>query len=346
MNFVKNLLSMTFNLFFYKLKEKLWRIVIKITEGTFVYPYIFSTYWHYLFYKKQQYNPVKDLFFTARPHYFAGIGHQMANWISGYWWAEQLGLKFAHMPFSTKKWEDFLGFGFDEVNVAELRQIGYKFKRLPAFHEKDVNSINLVKKIIASYQGKKVVFWPPQDHSYKNQYGVMKALRRKFNNAPYRKNDILIFDKSHFNIAVHVRRTVIIEGKIIQEDDAAHSLRWLNNDYYEKVLKQILVNIKISIPIDIYIFSTGQADEFAEFSKYGNVHFCTDMDEYSSFLHLIRADLLITSKSSFSYKPAIINDGIKVCPKNFWHGYPETKDWILVDNDGTFDVLKLKKAML
>ena len=44
---------------------------------------------------------------------------------------------------------------------------------------------------------------------------------------------------------------------------------------------------------------------------------CSDMDEYMSFAHLIYADLLITSKSSFSYKPALMNTGIKVCPGNF-----------------------------
>jgi hypothetical protein len=48
------------------------------------------------------------------------------------------------------------------------------------------------------------------------------------------------------------------------------------------------------------------------------------------------ADLLITSKSSFSYKPALLSKGLKVCPKDFWHGYPDTSDWILVDEKGSF----------
>jgi len=44
---------------------------------------------------------------------------------------------------------------------------------------------------------------------------------------------------------------------------------------------------------------------------------------------------LITSKSSFSYKAALLNNGLKICPKNFWHGYPSTNDFILVEEDGT-----------
>ena len=67
------------------------------------------------------------------------------------------------------------------------------------------------------------------------------------------------------------------------------------------------------------------------------------MNAQESFLHFAYADLLITSKSSFSYKPALLNNGIKVCPKNFWHGYPTSKDWILVENDGTIDLNEKSK---
>jgi len=68
------------------------------------------------------------------------------------------------------------------------------------------------------------------------------------------------------------------------------------------------------------------------------------MNAQDSFLHLVYADLLITSKSSFSYKPALLNNGIKICPKNFWHGYPNNKKWILCDNNGNFDISSLKQA--
>lgn len=69
------------------------------------------------------------------------------------------------------------------------------------------------------------------------------------------------------------------------------------------------------------------------------------MDAQTSFLHLVYANLLITSKSSFSYKPALLNNGIKICPRNFWHGYPDSKDWILCDNNGIFDVSSLRNAL-
>lgn len=58
------------------------------------------------------------------------------------------------------------------------------------------------------------------------------------------------------------------------------------------------------------------------------------MGAQASFLHMVYADALIMSKSSFSYKPALLNRGIKFCPADFWHGYPKTTDWILLDEEG------------
>lgn len=60
------------------------------------------------------------------------------------------------------------------------------------------------------------------------------------------------------------------------------------------------------------------------------------MNAKDSFLHIVYADVLITSKSSFSYKPALINRGLKICPENFWHGYPKSDDFVLTDEEGRF----------
>ncbi|MBW8332451.1 MAG: hypothetical protein K0M40_10560 [Prolixibacteraceae bacterium] len=330
--------------FIHKVKHRLWHKLVAFTRNTAIYPYLYRSFWHYKLSKTSSYKNT-TCFYSARPNPGAGIGHQLANWIAGYWFAKKFDLKFAHIPFSTQKWEILFGFGEDETKLDDLIKNKYKTQKLPLFNEDSEKEVNLIKAIIDSYSGKKIVFVAEQDQFYKNQYGVIYDIKRKFNESSARRNDQILYDPTHFNIAVHVRRTVVIGNKVILENDDAKALRWLSNDYYEKVLKQVVENIKISRPISIYLFSTGKPDEFAEFSKYGDVHFCSDMDEYRSFLHLIRADLLITSKSSFSYKPALLNNGIKVCPRNFWHNYPETEDWILVENDGILDISKLKQIV-
>ena len=40
-----------------------------------------------------------------------------------------------------------------------------------------------------------------------------------------------------------------------------------------------------------------------------------------------------------------MNNGIKICPRNFWHGYPADNQWILAENDGNFDISLLNEII-
>lgn len=314
-----------------KILKRIRYIIISKIRYKKLYPYIYKSYWHYLLSNKNKSNTNNTCYYSARPNPGAGIGHQIANWIAGYWYAKQSRLKFAHIPFSTSTWDEFLGFGNDETTVAELKNKGYKTRRLPLFDENNKKEVELNKKIIQSYAGEKVVFIAEQDQFYRNQYGVIDELKKKFYSAPARKNDHLIYSPNNFNIAIHVRR-----GDIMADPSNPNlAMRYLSNDYFEKVLEQVVTNLHTAKPIHIYFFSQGKPEDYPEFVKYKNLHWCLDMNAQESFLHFVYADLLITSKSSFSYKPALLNNGIKVCPRKFWHGYPNTKDWILCENDGT-----------
>lgn len=319
-----------------KVKRKIWNFIVANTIKTKYYPYIYRSYWHYIFNKNKMAENT-SCYYTARPNPGAGIGHQLANWIAGYWYAKQFKLKFAHLPFSTKSWDDFLGFGCNEKTVKQLKKEGYKTRKLPLFHEGNQEEIRLNEEIIRSYSGRKIVFIAEQDQFYQAQYGVMEDLKKKFYSNPERKKDKLRYSKENYNIAIHVRR-----GDIMSDPSNPNLvIRYLSNDYFEQVLSRVVENIKTTKPIHIYFFSQGVPSDYPEFEKFENLHWCLDMNAKDSFLHFVYADLLITSKSSFSYKPALINNGIKVCPKNFWHGYPNSKDWILCDNNGDFDVTLL-----
>ncbi len=296
---------------------------------------VYPSYWHYRI-KGRLVNPdYTNCYFTAKPNSGAGIGHQMANWIAGYWYAKQFQIKFAHLPFSTPSWENFLGFGIDEPKVSELKKQGWKVRRIPIFHENNPESIQLTKDIMSTYSGKKIIFLCEQDQFYRNQYGVMKEIQDKFFHAPARKNETLKYIPSHLNIAIHVRR-----GDIMSDPNNENlRMRYLSNDYYVKTLKQVvdMFSKKQEKPLHIWFFSQGKPEDYPEFHHYNNFHWCLDMGAQESFLHMVYADILITSKSSFSYKPALLNRGIKVCPRFFWHGYPDTDDWILCDNDGSIN---------
>jgi len=323
----------------YKIKRRTWSRLVGCLRNKDFYPKIYRSYWHGRLHRPRVTQNFEN-FFTAVPNPGAGIGHQLANWIAGYWYAEQFGLQFAHTPFSKEKWEKFLGFGEDEVTAKELvGKFGYRKVILPLFDEKNDDEIGQIRKIIHSYDHRKVLFVAEQDQFYRDQFGVMEDLKRKFRHASARQNDHLVYSKSFFNIAIHVRRgDVFVDAGNVNPNLL---LRWQDNNYFEKVLTRTLEALKTEKPVAIYLFSQGERKDFPEFEQYENFHFCLDMSSQDSFLHMVNADLLITSKSSFSYKPALLSDGIKVCPENFWHGYPQTSDWILVKDDGSFDAERI-----
>ena len=294
--------------------------------------YLYPSYRHYILRKenKAPCEDISDLYFTQRPNYGAGIGHQMANWNAGYWFAKQFGLKYAYSHFSLQEWDDFLGFKENIITVEELKKKKYKPVLLPPFSENVSQSLDLMKKIITSYMGTKTIFFAELDTGYKAQIGVMEDIKRKFNEASVRKKDTLIYKENEYNIAVHIRR-----GDISKKNKNENlTMRWLENDYYVNILRTIIGKIECTRPKHIYIFSQGKKEDFNDFSVFENLTLCLDMPAIDTFLHMVRADMLVTSRSSFSYKPAMLSDGIRICPGSFWHDYPQRDEWILVDDDG------------
>ena len=322
-----------------KIKKRIWSETVRWFRSKTFYPVIYKSYWH-----SKDDKPIvtrtHQNYFTAVPNQGAGIGHQMANWIAGFWFAKQFGLTFAHIPFSSEKWERFLGFGDNETvaNVL-LKKEGYKKVLIPLFKENKPEEIVLVKRIIESYSNQKVVFVCEQDQFYSDQFGVSVDIKKKFYQAKARKNEQLIYSNENFNIAIHVRRGDIVIGQ--DNKNLNLLMRWQDNSYFEKVLSSVVENLKTDKPIAIYLFSQGGQKDFPEFEKFDKIHFCLDMNAQDSFLHMVYADLLITSKSSFSYKPALLSNGVKVCPANFWHGYPKTSDWVLANDKGELELKQL-----
>lgn len=320
---------------YYKGTAKLRYFIYGRSFGRIWYPYLYPSYRHM---KRMKKLPEKQHlnYFAARPNPGAGIGHQMANWIAGYWFAQQFGLRFAHIPFSSSRipytrssWESFLGFGQGEISVEELvNRQGYKLVRLPLFDEKRENDLEMIRRIIRSYTNRKTVFLAEQDQFYEAQYGVMDVIRRKFYGAPVKRGRLIYEKDEGIHAAVHVRRGDVTENS----SNPNIRMRWLDLCYYEEVLRQLLACLP-ERKIHIYIFSQGEKEEHALFSAFPNVHVCLDMNAQDTFWHLTQADILIISKSSFSYKPALLSFGAVIAPKHFWHGYPESDRWLTVDEE-------------
>jgi hypothetical protein len=321
------------------LLEKLRRrinsfIVGKIANTPFQFR-LYRSYWHRKF-SDQKSNSVPETkrthFLTQKPNYGAGIGHQLANWNSGLYFANFFNVKFAHSPFSTDKWENFLGFGEGETFASDMvKNRKFKIVRLPRFNSLNSIEINLITDIINSYSRPYVLFMLEMDQGYTAQCDTYQILSDKFFRAKARSEDKLIYSPNKFNVAVHIRRRMKVET------DEVWKLRGSDNEYYANILNKVLIATSASKNVEIYLFSQGNTSDFPEFERFVNIHYCLDMGPVESFLHMINADLLISSKSSFSYKPALISKGIQICPATFWHQYPKDYNYILADNEGVLD---------
>jgi hypothetical protein len=334
-------------------KQSIYNRIIRIINGLIVKKIyatslqftLYPAYWHWKFSKSpktiERDEEVNcNQYLTQKPNFGAGIGHQLANWNTGLYFATYFKVKFAHYPFSSAKWENFLGFGEGEIKALDLLKTR-KFKRvrLPAFDSKDQKQIDLISEIIRSYKKENVLFTLEVDQGYERQCDTADLISEKFFGASARGQDKIIFSKDEFNIAVHIRRRMRVESQEVWQN------RGLDNQYFLTCLNNVLDILRTDKKIRVYLFSQGGKEDFPEFNNFSEIVYCMEMGAEDSFLQMVHADLLISSKSSFSYKPALISQGIQICPASFWHSFPEKENYILADNEGQFDKGKLRKIL-
>lgn len=269
-----------------------------------------------------------DIYLLEEPNIGAGIGHQLGNYIAGYHYSKVFKVRHAYSPFTDSEWDDFFGFGEGQDHVDDLLKQGYKIHMIPFIDEE--NNYAVIKNIIDSYEGKKVILKTELDQFYQKQYDAAPHIKEKFEKAKSRAGEKLIYNSDEISVAVHIRRGDINVGQVTGE--ATLTKRWLDLNYYEKALSYMQENIKLDKPVHIYIFSQDN-DDYSRFEKFGKVTVCIDMPARDSFLHMVRADILVMGKSSFSYKPALLSDGIRICPSGFWHEYPQNEKWIVIDSN-------------
>ncbi len=346
------------------IKSKIFRKIhyyfdmnLKDKTSPWINNFLYPAYRHRKY--KSKTDDLSSLYITQNPNDGAGIGHQMSNILGGIHIARNLGIKYAYPGLKGKEnWESFMGVNQNCISVRELKKQGYKIKMLPCFNtdvlsdndrltdnkeEKNLyqsknETLEIIKSIIKSYAGQKIIFSVYLDQSYRNQYEEIEYIKSRFESAKARECDKLIYDNNYINIAVHIRRGDIVSGQTTGQQTLTK--RWLDMDYYENVVSRLTEKIKNKYSdksYRIYLFSEGNADEYKSFEKYGDVIYCFDMSAMDSFLHMVRADYLVLSKSSFSYVPALLSDGVRICPDGFWHGYPDDSKWIVVNDNAEND---------
>ena len=282
---------------------------------------------------------MKNLYISCRTNQGAGVGHQFAAWASAYSLAEMYGLTFAHQPLikTHADWEPALQLGKGEVQFAELQAQGHPVAWLLKFdfpEAKDLlqEAINTAADgTVLHLQVDQFIPWILFSDKLPTKYPKPERI------APYVPY-----------VAVHIRR-----GQMMEWTPEEREGRFLPNEYFAQVIQGIR---RVVPDANVHVFSMGKLSEFPEFGHDVHMHLGRDEDDAPlEALHaLICADILVMSRSGFSYMAGALADPRSV---KIVHPYwmltsdfspnPEARcgvkpdPWIQCDINGNFNEAEL-----
>lgn len=303
---------------------KLRIILTKSLSLSFTKLFYFS-YYHSLFVSNKKKLNNKN-YLTTFPNRSAGIGHQLTDLISAYSISKELNLNFCFTKFQNKSWNDFFSFFQIFTNYSELQH--YNKVKLPRFNMDDNGELSLIIKIINSYDNKTIFICEIDQFFYEQTKYINAKLVDHILKRVKSRSIFKIDNGVKHLIGVHVRRGDILSKKNNKK------LRFLPFSYFKNILNDLTFKLN-SNEYKILIFSNESKSVCVNhFKEFDNVEYFINTNDIDSFANMVNCSILITSKSSFSYNAAILSNNTKICPRNFWHSYSNSKNYILASDKG------------
>jgi hypothetical protein len=259
-----------------------------------------------------------------------GVGMQALARISGLNFARAFGATYVDAPFEwlghsdrdmagwVGAWESVFNFGQGEIEISRegLKVVDY----LDYFRGREKLTANTVLRF-------QQCFWLGRKNPDSFR-AVMPRLREKYGFAPAPAGPRPV------TVAVHVRRGDVTPTRT--------SNRYTGNDVILRSVRN-LKNVagEQGVACELHLHSQGEAKDFERFADLGCV-LHLNSDAPWTMRALIEADVLMMSKSSFSYVAALINGGVKLyepCANGCVSG------WIARRADGGFDQAELARRL-
>ena len=195
-------------------------------------------------------------------------------------------------PNFRKKLENFAGMGLDEYQAHDFPNIMIEQKLF--FPE---------------------VHWNSNPSIYYDE--IIDILRKKYYHT--KKPTIKYYKKNVYNCAIHIRRGNVDKNRIN---------RYTNNNTYINLIKKIQ---KQYDNITFHIFSEGDIKDFSDIRKYNeDILFHLNIDIFTTFHSLVTTDILVLSKSSFSYTAGILSNGLVICNNMLLWWHKPLSNWIVI----------------
>lgn len=274
-------------------------------------------------------NP-ENCFITCCSGNTSGIGAKTQAILSTMLFAHRAKIQYVHTPFQKvafnqendinweNKWEKFFNLGKGELTIDEIDASNLNVVHLD-------NPIKLRKK-------KNTLYVLPHCHYYADMFAndyleLASKFVEKYESRSKGKYE-LHYERTKINAAVHVRRGDVSKN-------GADSFRYTSNQFVCLLLERILLLLSdfTNVEVSIRLYSQGEAEDFGELRKMSK-HFHLNDCVFATFHNMVSADILIMSKSSFSYSAALFSNGVKIY-EPFWH--KPLKNWIVTNNFAEFN---------
>ena len=299
--------------------------------------WLYPAWWKYLFHEMTMYLSGRNRElktdpssrFLLRVPNAAGIGDQIvASWSETYMLARRYGLTFVHHRFVNSphdpktNWEEFLGFGFGEIEAQEvLQNKGLKTVWLPPISLADQRNITLVGKIINQVYPQSNSLFRLASNIYfgadLDQSEIMPAVySKKYEGARCKSPLDPGFDARHLHIGVHIRRGDVIALK--ETNTQQWMWRWISDAYYLNALRDLLAIVD-KMPFQVHIFSDGTEDELCVFGRVPQCTLHLHEDPRMAFHGMVNVDILVSSSSAFAICAGKISSGLKLIGRDFDH---------------------------
>jgi len=177
-----------------------------------------------------------------------------------------------------------------------------------------LNASDVKKGKILKYRSEQI--YPDVENNIDN-YTNNNPSFNKIKNCFWEDKNKDFYKNNKFNVAVHIRRTNQIDTSIENRIE--------NDLYYLKVMQNIREKYNDKNLL-FHIYSQGDISKFECYIN-DDVVFHLDEDLMDTFIGLVAAEALVTSKSSLSYTAAILSEG-EIYYLPFWH--KPKKDWIIL----------------
>jgi hypothetical protein len=258
-------------------------------------------------------------FFASIPNRGARIGHVFCEWNSIRLLAQKAQGTFLHVPFSAQcaHWEGYFRFGrlYDEL---DLNSFSFLYEARTTSIDEFVRYSPRGSLLVAEgYLG---------SHALHDQYERDSVLYKHITRQRYSYPIFSYNNPNKINIAIHVRR-----GDIARTGPTAD--RFLELNFYQDAARRLN---GILGDCNIVVYTNGEYEDFVSFLPELPYTLRACKSETVDFNSMCDADIIICSRSGFSYIPALVTKRPKlVCPDGFWHKWPADR---ILDLKGPIEI--------